>query len=329
MRAMIFEGTGRPLKLVNLPPPAPEDGQILIRVHACGVCRTDLHIIDGELPDPHLPLVLGHQIVGTVIRIGDKVTEFKIGDRVGVPWLAETCGECRFCKANEENLCEYARFTGYHVNGGFADYTVANAAFCYPIPDLYSSAHAAPLLCGGVIGYRAYSMTGDAKHLGFYGFGSSAHMITQLATHQGCEVYAFTREGDTEGQEFAKSLGAVWAGSSEEEASIYFDAAIIFAPVGELVPTALEAVDKAGLVVCAGIHMSDIPSFPYSILWEERILRSVTNLTRQDCREFLELAPKIPIQTQVTMYPLEQANQALEDLRNGKIKGTAVIVTEE
>jgi propanol-preferring alcohol dehydrogenase len=325
MRAMVLETVGKPLKLVDLPIPTPDKGQLLIQVHACGVCRTDLHIIDGELPHPALPLILGHQIVGTVIQSGQDVTDFQVGKRVGIPWLGGSCGHCHYCLAEQENLCKNAAYTGYQLNGGFAEYCVANSQFSFPIPDGYSDWQAAPLLCAGLIGYRAYRMANKAKRLGFYGFGAAAHILTQLAIYQGCEVFAFTRKGDQQTQEFARTLGAVWAGGSEDSPPLALDAAIIFAPVGPLVPLALKAVDKGGSVICAGIYMSDIPSFPYRLLYEERLLRSVTNLTRKDGIEFLTLAPQVPIQTAVTLYPLEKANEALQDLREGRFNGSAVI----
>jgi propanol-preferring alcohol dehydrogenase len=326
MRAMILQAPHQPLQLVELPVPTPNSEQVLIRIHACAVCRTDLHIVDGELTHPKLPLVLGHQIVGTVEAVGEHVDSFTIGQRVGVPWLGHTCNHCRYCRSHRENLCDYAKFTGYHLDGGYADYTVADHRFCFAIDPSYPDLQAAPLLCGGLIGYRAYSMTGDAEKLGFYGFGSSAHILIQLARYHGRQVFAFTRPGDIEGQEFALQLGATWAGDSDVLPPEPLDAAIIFAPVGKLVPTALRAVAKGGVVVCAGIHMSDIPTFPYQILWEERVLRSVANLTRQDGEEFLAIAPKIPIHTEVTSFPLAQANQALDALRSGRITGSAVLV---
>jgi propanol-preferring alcohol dehydrogenase len=328
MLAMVLEQPGQPLKPVDLPIPTPAPDQVLLRVHACGICRTDLHIVDGELPDPKLPLVPGHQIVGTVAGLGKQVQHFKLGDRVGVPWLGSTCQHCRYCLSGRENLCDYAKFTGYQLNGGYAEYTVADEQFCFPIPADYPDLQAAPLLCAGLIGYRALRMTGDAKRLGFYGFGAAAHILIQVARHQGRQVYAFTRSGDHEGQAFARHLGAVWAGGSEERPSDELDAAIIFAPVGNLVPAALRATAKGGIVVCAGIHMSDIPSFPYKILWEERVLRSVANLTRQDGDEFLTLAPQIPIRTDVNSFPLTQANEALSALRHGDFNGAAVLVVE-
>ncbi|HEY9600153.1 MAG TPA: zinc-dependent alcohol dehydrogenase family protein [Allocoleopsis sp.] len=328
MRAMILEAAGQPLKLAELPIPTPAPEQVLLRVHACGICRTDLHIVDGELTHPKLPLVPGHQIVGTVVSMGHQVKAFKVGDRVGVPWLGYTCAHCRYCLSDRENLCDNARFTGYQIDGGYAEYAVADERFCFPIPEGYPDLQAAPLLCAGLIGYRSYRMTDDAQRLGFYGFGAAAHILIQLARYQGRHVYAFTRSGDTQSQQFARELGAVWAGGSEDLPPEPLDAAIIFAPVGKLVPTALRAVAKGGVVVCAGIHMSDIPSFPYDILWEERQLRSVANLTRQDGEEFLTLAPQVPIRTAVHPFGLTEANQALDALRSGKIDGAAVLVVE-
>ncbi|BAY46721.1 alcohol dehydrogenase [Scytonema sp. HK-05] len=328
MRAMILETPRQPLRLADLPVPKPNPQQVLIHVHACAVCRTDLHIVDGELTQPKLPLIPGHQIVGTVEAIGERVEKFQVGDRVGVPWLGHTCDCCRYCLSGRENLCDYAQFTGYNLDGGYAEYTVADESFCFSIPSDYPDLQAAPLLCAGLIGYRAYTMTGDAEKIGFYGFGSAAHILIQLARYQGRQVFAFTRSGDTQGQEFARQLGATWAGDSDALPPEPLDAAIIFAPIGKLVPAALRAVAKGGIVVCAGIHMSDIPSFPYEILWEERVLRSVANLTRQDGEEFLALAPKVPIRTQVNPFVLSQANEALEAIRNGKIEGTAVLITD-
>jgi propanol-preferring alcohol dehydrogenase len=326
MRAMVLDSPGKPLRLAELPDPSPGPGEILIRVNACGVCRTDLHVVDGELPDPKLPLVPGHQIVGVVEKTGEGVHSFSVGDRVGVPWLGGSCGNCRYCNAGQENLCEKARYTGYQIDGGFAELAVANERFCFPIPEGYPDLQAAPLFCAGLIGFRALRMTGNAETLGFYGFGSSAHILIQVARYQRREVYAFTRPGDAAAQEFARKLGAKWAGGSDESPPEPLDAAIIFAPVGSLVPTALKAVRRGGVVVCAGIYMSDIPSFPYSILWEERVLRSVANLTRRDGVEFLALAPKVPVKTEVHPYPLEKANEALDDLREGRFTGAAVIV---
>ncbi|MBN3898108.1 MAG: zinc-dependent alcohol dehydrogenase family protein [Nostoc sp. NOS(2021)] len=329
MRAMILETPRQPLKLAELPIPKPNSEQVLIRVHACGVCRTDLHIVDGELTHPKLPLVLGHQIVGTVEAMGEGVDNFNVGQRVGIPWLGYTCGDrCCYCLSGRENLCDYAEFTGYNLNGGYAEYTVADYRFCFPLDPSYADLQAAPLLCAGLIGYRAYRMTGDAQKLGFYGFGSAAHILIQLARYQKRQVFAFTRSGDVEGQQFARQLGATWAGGSDVSPPEPLDAAIIFASVGKLVPDALRAVTKGGIVVCAGIHMSDIPSFPYDILWQERVLRSVANLTRKDGEEFLTLAPKVPIRTEVNAFPLTQANEALDALRSGKIAGSAVLVVD-
>uniref|UniRef100_A0A7C5VVY4 alcohol dehydrogenase n=1 Tax=Thermomicrobium roseum TaxID=500 RepID=A0A7C5VVY4_THERO len=325
MRAMILERPGQPLVLRELPIPEPGPGQVLLRVRACGVCRTDLHIVDGELPNPKLPLILGHQIVGEVVQKGPGAERYQIGQRVGVPWLGWTCGECRFCQSGRENLCDRARFTGYTLDGGYAEYVVADERYCFPIPDDYPDEQAAPLLCAGLIGYRALRFAAGARRLGFYGFGAAAHILTQVAVWQGRAVYAFTRPGDVEGQAFARSLGAVWAGGSDEFPPEPLEAALIFAPVGALVPQALRAVEKGGVVVCAGIHMSDIPSFPYALLWEERVVRSVANLTRQDGEEFLQLAPQVPVRTQVQLYPLSDANQALEDLRTGRVRGAAVL----
>ena len=325
MRAMLLEAPRRPLRLADLPDPRPGPGQLLLSVHACGVCRTDLHVFDGELPDPKLPLVLGHQIVGTVVALGPDAARFALGRRVGVPWLGSTCGRCRYCRAGQENLCDSARYTGYQLDGGFAELCLADQRFCLPIPPGYDDLQAAPLLCAGLIGYRALRLAGDARRLGFYGFGSAAHILIQVARHQGREVYAFTRPGDRAGQDFARRLGAVWAGGSDEPAPDPLDAALIFAPAGDLVPLALRAVVKGGTVVCAGIHMSDIPSFPYDLLWGERVLRSVANLTRRDGEEFLALAPRVPVHTDVHPYPLDRANQALDDLRAGRFTGAAVI----
>lgn len=325
MRAMILEQQGKPLRLTNVPKPEPNDDQVLIRVHACGICRTDLHILDGELSSPKLPLILGHQIVGTIEKLGGNVEDHQVGDRVGVPWLGWTDSTCRYCQTRRENLCENAKFTGYDIDGGFADYAVADSRFCFPIPSGYPDLQAAPLLCAGLIGYRALRFTGEGNRLGLYGFGAAAHIIAQVAIHHGWQVYAFTRRGDTESQVFAKRLGAVWAGSSDEQPPEVLDAAIIFAPVGSLVPASLRAVGKGGRVVCAGIHMSEIPAFSYDILWGERLVRSVANLTRRDGREFLKIAPEVPVHTEVNVYPLEQANEALEALRHGELQGAAVL----
>jgi propanol-preferring alcohol dehydrogenase len=326
MRAMVLTAQGVPLQGVDLPIPTPGEGQVLIRVSVCGVCRTDLHILDGELPHPKLPLVLGHQIVGTVTALGEGVTQFALGDRVGVPWLGRTCDHCHYCRSQRENLCDQARFTGYQMDGGYAEYTVADERFCFPIPPDYPDLQAAPLLCAGLIGYRALQMTDDAMRLGFYGFGASAHILVQVARYQGRRVFAFTRPGDRAGQTFARQLGATWAGGSDERPPEELDAAIIFAADGSLVPRALRTVAKGGTVVCAGIHMSDIPSFPYEWLWGERILRSVANLTRQDGTAFLALASQIPIQTAVQAFPLEAANDAIAALRAGHLQGAAVLV---
>jgi propanol-preferring alcohol dehydrogenase len=329
MRAMVLKQAGRPLELIDIPVPEPKQDQILLKVRACGICRTDLHIIDGELTEPKLPLVLGHQIIGEVMDIGPGVESFKTGDRVGVPWLGGSCGACRFCKSGRENLCDKARYTGYQIDGGLAEMTVADERFCFPIPGDYPDDQAAPLLCAGLIGYRALKMTGDADHLGFYGFGAAAHILIQVAQFQKKAVYAFTRPGDVKGQQFAKKLGAVWAGGSDQKPPRPLDAAIIFAPVGDLVPQALGILDKGAIVVCAGIHMSDIPAFPYRILWEERSIKSVANLTRQDGEEFMNLAPKIPVRTEIQVYPLAETNRALNDLRHGRFEGAAVITIDQ
>ena len=323
MRAMVLDAPREPLRLVQLADPIPEAGQILIRVRACGVCRTDLHIVDGELPRPKLPLVPGHQIVGDVLEGGKR---FEPGARVGVPWLGWTDGTCRYCVAGRENLCDEARFTGYDVDGGYAELAAADERFCFPLPGEYDDEHAAPLLCAGLIGYRALRLAGEAESLGLYGFGSSAHIICQVAVAQGRRVFAGTRPGDEEGQAFARSLGAVWAGDARAGPPEEMDAVIVFAPVGELVPAALGHVRKSGVVVCAGIHMSDIPSFPYELLWGERVVRSVANLTRQDGDEFLALAPTVPVRTEVVAFPLEQANEALDFLRRGELRASAVLV---
>ncbi|MCH9626543.1 MAG: putative alcohol dehydrogenase AdhA [Chlamydiales bacterium] len=325
MKAMVLKEISQPLVLKEIPQPEPNSEQVLIKVSVCALCRTDLHIIDGELPHPKLPLVLGHQIVGTVEKVGEKVTHVKVGDRVGVPWLGGCCGTCEYCRSGHENLCSQALYTGYHIDGGFAEYCVASGRFVLALPKSYPDLQAAPLLCAGLIGFRALRMTGKAQRIGFYGFGSSAHILTQIVQERGGEVYAFTKKGDVEKQEFAKKLGAVWAGNSEEKPPSALDAAIIFAPSGPLVPLALQAVKKGGTVVCAGIHMSDIPSFPYTQLWGERVLRSVANLTRKDGENFLALAPAIPIQTEVHTYPFESANVAIDDLRKGRFSGSAVL----
>ena len=328
MRAMVFEKAGQPLRKAELPIPKPGPGQVLIHVRACAVCRTDLHIVDGELAQPKLPLIPGHEIVGTIEKKGEGAERFDIGDRVGIPWLGWTCGECSYCLWGRENLCDRARFTGYTIDGGYADYTVADQRFCFSIPDSYDDAEAAPLLCAGLIGYRSLVRAGDGKRLGIYGFGAAAHIVAQVALYQNREIYAFTRPGDKEAEKFALDLGAVWAGGSNELPPVKLDAAIIFAPVGALVPQALRAVGKGGKVVCGGIHMSDIPSFPYEILWEERSLCSVANLTRRDGEEFLTLAPRVPVRAEVQTSPLEEANEALARLRSGKIQGAAVLTVD-
>jgi alcohol dehydrogenase, propanol-preferring len=323
MRAMVLDAPGAPLRPAELPDPEPAAGQVLLDVHACALCRTDLHVVDGELPDPKLPLVPGHQIVGSVLEGGER---FEAGRRVGVPWLGWTCGECRWCTSGRENLCDGARFTGYQIDGGYAERVVADERFCFPIPDAYPDLQAAPLLCAGLIGYRALRMAGDAELLGLYGFGASAHIVIQVARQQGRRVFAFTRGDDEAAQAFARELGAEWAGDSLGPAPEELDAAIVFAPVGALVPAALKAVAKGGVVVCAGIHMSDIPSFPYELLWGERVLRSVANLTRRDGDEFMQLAPSVPVSTEVETYPLGEANRALARLRAGEVRGAAVLV---
>jgi len=332
MKAMVLERPGEPLRLRELPDPVPGPGQILLDVHACGVCRTDLHILDGELDRPKLPLIPGHQIVGTVTALGAGVERFQVGERAGVPWLGWTCGACRYCRDGRENLCDRALFTGYQIDGGFAEAAVAEARFTFPIPEGYPDLQAAPLLCAGLIGYRtlrlATQAVADTERLGFYGFGAAAHILIQIARHEGRKVYAFTRPGDTAAQRFALELGAEWSGGSDETPPEPLDAALLFAPVGDLVPTALRAVVKGGTVVCAGIHMSAIPSFPYELLWGERTLRSVANLTRKDALEFLTLAPQVPIKTQVDPFPLAQANEALAALRGGRVRGAAVLVVE-
>ena len=326
MRAMILSKTGQPLELRDVPVPVPADRQLLIRVRACGICRTDLHVLDGELSEARLPLIPGHQIVGVVESCGAGSSRFRPGQRVGVPWLGGSCGHCDYCLAGRENLCDAALYTGYQVNGGFAEYCTADERFCFSIPDGFSDEQAAPLLCAGLIGHRAHRMAEPAGLLGLYGFGSAAHILIQVARQQGQRVYAFTRPGDQGSQAFARSLGAEWAGGSDETAPELLDSAIIFAPAGELVPIALRGIRKGGKVVCAGIHMSDIPGFPYEILWGERSVQSVANLTRQDGEEFMHIAVQIPISSHVTAYALEQANEALGDLRQGRFDGSAVIV---
>jgi propanol-preferring alcohol dehydrogenase len=325
MRAMVLERQGEPLRFVDRAAPKPGPGQVLISVGACAVCRTDLHILDGELSDPKLPLVPGHQIVGTVLEAGEGVERLARGDRVGVPWLGGTDGDCRYCLEGRENLCDSARFTGYDIDGGYAELAVADERFCLAVPDGYSDAQAAPLLCAGLIGYRALRLVGEAERIGFYGFGASAHILCQVAAAQGRHVFAFTREGDEETQAFARELGAAWAGSSTEAPPEELDGAIVFAAVGALMPAALRASAKGARVISAGIHMSDIPSFPYEILWGERVLGSVANLTRADGEEFIALAPQVPVRTEVTTYPLEEANRAVADLRAGRLRGSAVL----
>jgi propanol-preferring alcohol dehydrogenase len=348
MRAMILDEPRKPLRLATVPDPVSGPGQVLVRIHACGVCRTDLHVVDGELANPKLPLIPGHQVVGTVAALGPGAGRFQVGQRIGIPWLGGSCGRCDYCRAGRENLCDHARYTGYQMDGGFAEWAAADERFCFSLPEGYPDLQAAPLLCAGLIGYRALRMAGlpaeaaadaglpaeaaakagGARRIGFYGFGASAHILAQVAKYQGLKIYAFTRPGDAASQEFARSLGAEWAGGSDELPPAPLDAAIIFAPAGELVPAALRAVAKGGTVVCAGIHMSDIPSFPYSILWGERVVRSVANLTRQDGEEFLALAPKAGVHTVVHPYPLVQANEALADLRAGRLTGAAVLVVD-
>ena len=329
MRAMVLERAKQPLQLREVPMPRPASEQLLVRVSVCAVCRTDLHIVDGELPDPKLPLIPGHQIVGRVEEIGDDVEGFSIGDRVGIPWLGWTDGECVYCRSNRENLCDRALFTGYNIDGGYAEFVVADARFCFRLPDQYSDVDAAPLLCAGMLGYRSYRKTGDARRLGIYGFGSAARLISQVACFEGREVFAFTRPGDEAGQESARKLGAVWAGGSDEMPPKRLDAAIIFAPVGALVPAALCALAKGGVVVCGGIHMTDIPCFPYADLWGERVICSVANLTRRDGEEFLEIAPRVPVKTKTETFPLEEVNAALAKFRAGKLAATAVLRISE
>lgn len=326
MRAMVLARPGQPLRLADLAVPTPGPDQVLMRVHTCAVCRTDLHIVDGELPEPKLPLIPGHEIVGTVTQRGAGVERFTIGDRVGVPWVGWTCGQCRYCRSERENLCDAARFTGYHLDGGYAEYVVADQRFCFAIPAGYSDLQAAPLLCAGLIGYRSLRMAGDGRRLGVYGFGAAAHIVAQVARFEGRAVYAFTRPDDAAAQQFARILGAVWVGSSDQQPPEPLDAAIIFAPVGALVPVALRAVAKGGVVVCGGIHMSNIPAFGYNLLWGERVIRSVANLTRRDGEEFLALAPQIPVQTEIQPFALADANLALTALRRGKVQGAAVLI---
>jgi propanol-preferring alcohol dehydrogenase len=323
MRAMVLHRQREPLRLEDLLEPEPEDGQVLLEIAACGICRTDLHIVDGELTEPKLPLVPGHQIVARVVEGGERFTP---GQRVGVPWLGWTDGSCRYCRSGRENLCDNARFTGYDIDGGYAERAVADERFCFPLPDGYEDLNVAPLLCAGLIGHRTLRLAGDAERLGIYGFGAAAHIVCQVAVHEGRRVFAFTRADDAEAQAFARELGAEWAGDALGPPPEELDAALIFAPAGELVPAALRAVAKGGTVVCGGIHMSDIPSFPYELLWGERVLRSVANLTRADAEEFLEIAPRVPVRTEVTTFPLEQANEALDRLRGGNLRGAAVLL---
>jgi propanol-preferring alcohol dehydrogenase len=328
MRAMVLQRPGEALRLERLPVPAALPGRIQLRVEACGVCRTDLHLIDGELPEPVLPMVPGHEIVGRIAALGEGVTGFRLGQRVGVPWLGWTCGHCHFCASGRENLCDSARFTGYQIHGGYAEYTVADARYCFPLDEAASAADLAPLLCAGLIGYRALRLAGDAQKVGIYGFGAAAHIVAQVLRYQGRPFYAFTRAGDTESQAFARGLGAAWVGSPDQTPPEALDSALIFAPAGPLVPAALRHLEKGGCVVCAGIHMSDIPAFPYTDLWGERMIRSVANLTRADGLEFLDLAPKIPVHTAVTVFPLEEANEALARLRAGALQGAAVLTMD-
>jgi propanol-preferring alcohol dehydrogenase len=323
---MVLDAPRTPLREAELPAPRPGPGQVLLRVRACGVCRTDLHIVDGELNKPKLPLVLGHQIVGTVEETGPGTGRHAVGTRVGVPWLGWTCGACAYCRSGRENLCRRARFTGYDIDGGYAEMAVADERFCFAIPEGYPDLQAAPLLCAGLIGWRSLRLAGEGEKLGLYGFGAAAHIVSQVARHQGRRVFAFVRPGDEQGRRFALEMGAAWAGGADERPGEDLDAAIIFAPAGELVPRALRAVGPGGVVVCGGIHMSDIPSFPYGLLWEERVLRSVANLTREDGEEFLALAPRVPVRTKVTAYPLAAAAQALDDLRSGRVQGAAAVL---
>jgi propanol-preferring alcohol dehydrogenase len=327
MRAMVLERPKQPLQLRDVPKPKPARGQLLVRIATCAVCRTDLHVVDAELPDPKLPLIPGHQIVGYVDEVGPEIpSSFSIGDRVGIPWLGWTDGDCPYCRSNRENLCDRARFTGYTIDGGYAEFTVADARFCFHLPDRYNDVEVAPLLCAGLIGYRSYRKAGDARRLGIYGFGNAAHLIAQIALYEGRDLFVFTRPGDTKTQQSAKALGAKWVGGSDETPPEKLDAAIVFASVGPLVPAALRALAKSGIVVCGGIHMSDIPSFPYADLWGERTITSVANLTRRDGEEFLEIAPRVPVRTEAETFPLEDANTALDRFRSGKLKGTAVLM---
>jgi alcohol dehydrogenase, propanol-preferring len=329
MRAMILDKPKQPLQLRDVPKPKPGRGQLLVRISTCAVCRTDLHVVDGELPQPKLPLVLGHQIVGCVEEIGEGNSKFAIGDRVGIPWLGWTDGNCAYCRSARENLCDNARFTGYTIDGGYAEFAVADARYCFHLPDRYNDIEVAPLLCAGLIGYRSYRKTGEAWRLGIYGFGNAAHLIAQIALYEGRQLFVFTRSGDKATQQAAKELGAVWAGGSDEMPPEKLDAAIIFASVGSLVPAALRALAKGGIVVCGGIHMSDIPSFPYADLWEERIITSVANLTRRDGEEFFAIAPRVPVRIHTETFPLEEANPALDRFRSGELKGSAVLVVNQ
>jgi alcohol dehydrogenase, propanol-preferring len=329
VRAMVFDGRSPHLTERELPDPAPGPGQLLIRIRACGVCRTDLHVVDGELRHPKTPVIPGHEIVGVVVGMGEGVTEFRLGERVGVPWLGHTCGQCRYCRGGRENLCDRPAFTGYTLDGGYAERVVADSRYCLPIPARYSDAEAAPLLCAGLIGYRTLAMAGEARSIGIYGFGAAAHIVAQVASHQQRIVYAFTRPGDTAAQELARRLGAQWAGGSDAAPPEPLDAALIFAPVGALVPAALAAVVKGGIVVCGGIHMSAIPSFPYDLLWGERRLVSVANLTREDGHAFMRIAGQVPLRIETTRYPLREANRALSDLREGRLTGAAVLTTDD
>jgi alcohol dehydrogenase, propanol-preferring len=329
MRAMVLHEPKRPLELRDVPKPKPGRGQLLVRVSTCAVCRTDLHVVDGELLNPKLPLILGHQIVGRVEEVGEGNATFAIGDRVGIPWLGWTDGDCAYCRSGRENLCDNARFTGYTLDGGYAEFTLADARYCFHLPERYDDVEVAPLLCAGLIGYRSYSKTGDARRLGIYGFGNAAHLIAQIAVHEGRELFAFTRPGDKVTQQAAKELGAVWAGGSDQTPPVKLDAAIIFASVGPLVPAALRALAKGGIVVCGGIHMTDIPSFSYSDLWEERVITSVANLTRRDGQEFFEIAPRVPVRTHTETFALEEANTALDLFRAGKLSTTAVLTIVE
>ncbi len=328
MKAMILEAQGQPLRLVQLTRPRPIADEVLLKVHACGVCRTDLHVADGDLKSPKLPLILGHEIVGTVIDKGNRVERFSLGQRLGVPWLGRTCGHCRYCTSGYENLCDEAEFMGYTLNGGYAEYALADQHYCFALPEVYSDSAAAPLLCAGLIGYRALVAAGNAQRLGIYGFGAAAHIIAQVARWQRREVFAFTKPGDLEGQDFARELGAAWAGGSDEVPPAMLDAAILFAPVGALMPLALGHTVKGGTVVCAGIHMSNIPEFSYSLLWGERCVRSIANLTRRDGEAFLDIAPRAGVRTEVETFPLESANEAMQRVRSGQVRGAAVLVME-